>query len=258
MKFSNKIRPFLILLTSLLFFACAKQVAITGGPKDIAPPVMKKSIPENGSVNFNEKTIYIQFDEYFKLNSLNQKLIISPPIEEAPEILIKGKGIKISLKPELLQPNTTYSFNFNDAIADNNENNALNSFVYAFSTGAVIDSLSFSGIVLDALTKKPVTDAWVVLYDNLNDSAIQTLSPAYVTKVDKDGDFLIPFVHENDYHVFAVKDNNYNYLFDIPEEGIAFIDSVYRPSVKIINQSDSTGIKYKNCYCLKKTSSRNT
>jgi hypothetical protein len=246
MKFSNKIRPFLILLTALLFFACAKQVAITGGPKDTAPPVLEKTTPPNGSVNFIDKKIIIEFDEYVKLNSLNQKLIVSPPIEEAPVIVLKGKGIKISLNPALLQPNTTYSFNFNDAIADNNENNSLNSFVYAFSTGAVIDSLSFSGIVLDAFTKVPVTDAWVVLYSNLADSAIETISPSYITKVDKNGEFLIPFVHENDYHIFAVKDNNYNFLFDIPDEGIAFIDSVFRPGVTKIENTDSLKNKFKN------------
>ncbi len=246
MKISAKIKPGLLIFTAILFFACAKQVAITGGPRDTKPPVMVKSSPVNGSVNFNNKTIYIQFDEYIKLNSLSQKLIVSPPVEEAPEIVIKGKGIKISLNPELLQPNTTYSFNFNDAIADNNENNALNSFVYAFSTGETIDSLSFSGKVLDAFTKAPVTDAWVVLYDSLSDTAINTLSPSYITKVDKEGKFIIPFVHEKDYHVFALKDNNYNYLFDIPDEEIAFSDSVYRPGVTEIPGTDSIKAKFIN------------
>jgi hypothetical protein len=246
MKFSKKISPFLIILATVLFFTCAKQVAITGGPKDTTPPVLVKLTPENGSINFADKKIIIEFDEYVKLNSLNQKLIVSPPIDEAPVIVLKGKGIKISLNPALLKPNTTYSFNFNDAIADNNENNSLNSFVYAFSTGAVIDSLSFSGIVLDAFTKVPVTDAWVVLYSNLADSAVETISPSYITKVDKNGEFLIPFVHENDYHIFAVKDNNYNFLFDIPDEGIAFIDSVFRPGVTKIEKADSLKNKFKN------------
>ncbi len=244
MRFYNKIKPILLFFIVALFFACAKQVAITGGPKDTKPPVMVKSTPRNASVNFNEKTIFIQFDEYVKLNSLNQKLIVSPPIEESPVILLKGKGIKISLNPTQLQPNTTYSFNFNDAIADNNENNSLNSFVYAFSTGDQIDSLSFSGKVLDAFTKSPVNDAWVVLYDNLSDTAINTISPSYITKVDKDGNFIIPFVHEKDYHIFALKDNNYNYLFDVPDESIAFTDSVYIPGITKIARNDSVKSKF--------------
>ncbi|MDD3741818.1 MAG: Ig-like domain-containing protein, partial [Bacteroidales bacterium] len=234
-----KIKLLILPTILLLIMACAKQVAITGGPKDTKPPVMEKSTPENGSVNFAEEKIYIEFDEYVKLNSLNQKLIISPPIDKEPNIVIKGKGIKISLDPEILLPNTTYSFNFNDAIADNNENNALHSFVYAFSTGEFIDSLSFSGIVLDAFTKSPVKDVWVILHDDLSDSAINSLSPKYITKVDENGQFLIPFVKENQYKIYALKDNNFNYNFDIPGEGIAFIDSVFTPGVKKVQANDS-------------------
>lgn len=244
MKLTSKIKYLIIPVVLLLTFACAKQVAIMGGPKDTKPPVMEKSTPENGSVNFSEDKIYIEFDEYVILNNLNQKLIISPPIEESPNIVIKGKGIKISLNPKILLPNTTYSLNFNDAIADNNENNELNSFVYAFSTGDIIDSLMFSGLVLDAFTKSPVKDVWVILHDDLSDTAIKSLSPKYITKVDENGQFAIPFVKENQYKIYALKDNNFNYNFDIPEEGIAFIDSVFTPGIKKVQPSDSVKAKF--------------
>ncbi len=244
MRLSDKIKFLILPLVLLLIFACAKQVAITGGPKDTKPPVMKKSTPDNGSVNFAESKIYIEFDEYVKLNSLSQKLIISPPIEEDPNIVIKGKGIKISLNPEKLQPNTTYSFNFNDAIADNNENNSLNSFVYAFSTGEIIDSLMFSGTVLDAFTKSSVKEVWVILHNNLSDTSINSLNPAYITKVDENGRFLIPFVKENQYKIYALKDNNFNFNFDIPGESIAFIDSVFIPGVKKVQPNDTVEAKF--------------
>ena len=152
MKFNKHIKLLFFVGIIAIIFSCAKQVAVSGGPKDVTPPVMIEATPQNGSVNFDSKIVYIKFDEYIKLNNINQKLIISPPIDEAPVITIKGKGVKISLNPELLDENTTYSLNFNDAIADNNENNALHSFVYAFSTGPQIDSLSFSGSVIDAFT----------------------------------------------------------------------------------------------------------
>ncbi len=241
MKNINKIKLLFALSLTLIIWACAKQVAITGGPKDTTPPVMVESEPVNGSTNFDEKIIYIKFDEYVKLNNLNQKLIVSPPIEEVPDVTIKGKGIKISLNPEILEPNTTYSLNFNDAIADNNENNAMNSFVYAFSTGETIDSLSFSGRVLDAFTREPISDAWVILHDVFVDSVIKTYNPGYLTKVDEEGKFFIPFVKENDYKIFGLIDNNYNYMFDIPEEGIAFIDQVYHPGVESIETIDTSG-----------------
>ncbi len=241
MNYKPVLKIVFLLAFCLLLFACAKQVAITGGPKDTTPPKLVESSPANGSTNFTENIIYVKFDEYVKLNSLNQKLIISPPIEEELDITIKGKGVKIIIDPSKLDRNTTYSLNFNDAIADNNENNSLNSFVYAFSTGDKIDSLSFSGYVLDAYTKMPIEDAWVILHDVLNDTAIQTLNPAYITKVDKEGKFLIPFVRENDYRIYAITDNNYNYMFDIPDEGIAFLDTVFTPNVEKSTTIDSAG-----------------
>ncbi|MDD3685983.1 MAG: Ig-like domain-containing protein [Bacteroidales bacterium] len=246
MKKNRIINIILPLALIAIIASCAKQVAITGGPKDTTPPVMEKSTPANGSVNFIAERVYIEFDEYIKLNSLNQKLIISPPIEPAPDILIKGKGIMIKLDKANLQANTTYSFNFNDAIADNNENNSLHSFVYAFSTGNTIDSLSFAGQVVDAFTKEAFPDAWVVLYENMSDSAVRSVQPSYITKTDKEGKFLIPFVKENDFRIYAVKDNNSNYLFDLPDESIAFIDSVFRPGVEMIKMNDSSANKYRN------------
>ncbi len=241
MKYSINIKALFIFIFSLLFSACAKQVAITGGPKDTTPPLMIEAEPQNGTVNFTENTVYVKFNEYIKLNNLNQKLIVSPPIEEVPEVTIKGKGIKISIDLDLLEANTTYCLNFNDAIVDNNEGNALNSFVYAFSTGTEIDSLSFSGHVLDAFTKEPITDAWVILHDVFADSVIKTYDPAYITKVDDKGEFFIPFVRDNNYKIYALIDNNYNYLFDIPEEGIAFLDTIYHPRVDTLSSTDTAG-----------------
>lgn len=241
MKFNKHIRLLFFVGIIIIIYSCAKQVAVSGGPKDVTPPVMIEATPQNGSVNFDSKIVYIKFDEYIKLNNINQKLIISPPIDEAPVITIKGKGVKISLNPELLDKNTTYSLNFNDAIADNNENNALHSFVYAFSTGPQIDSLSFSGTVIDAFTRKPVDDVWVILHDVFADSAIKTYNPAYLTKVDKDGKFMIPFVRNNNYRIFALRDNNFNFLFDLPDEGIAFLDTIYNPGVETISTTDTTG-----------------
>jgi hypothetical protein len=224
-------------LASLLVLACAKQVVLTGGAKDVTPPEPKASMPENGSTNFStkhkSKYVVVKFNEYIKLNDVSSKLIVSPPMEEKPVAIVNGKKLKIKIKTSQLKPNTTYCLNFNDAIADINENNALNSFVYAFSTGQEIDSLSFAGTVFDAFTRKPVNDAWVTLYSNLSDTAVSTTMPDYITKVDKNGNFRINFIAENDYKAFALRDNNSNFKFDLPEEGIAFIDTTFHPSVEI-------------------------
>ena len=224
-------------LAGMLVLACAKQVALTGGTKDVTPPEAKASSPENGSTNFSSKHkskyIIVKFNEYIKLNDVSSKLIVSPPMEERPTAVVSGKKLKIKLNTTQLKPNTTYCLNFNDAIADINENNAMNSFVYAFSTGPEIDSMQFAGTVFDSYTRKPVDDAWVMLYTDFSDTAIATKIPDYITKVDKKGNFYINFVAENEYKVFALRDNNSDFMFNLPEESIAFIDTVFRPSVEI-------------------------
>lgn len=224
-------------LAGMLVLACAKQVALTGGTKDVTPPEAKASSPENGSTNFSSKHkskyIIVKFNEYIKLNDVSSKLIVSPPMENKPTAVVSGKKLKIKLNTTQLKPNTTYCLNFNDAIADINENNALNSFVYAFSTGPEIDSMQFAGTVFDSYTRKPVDDAWVMLYKDFSDTAVTTKIPDYITKVDKKGNFYINFVAENEYKVFALRDNNSDFMFNLPEEGIAFIDTVFRPAVEV-------------------------
>ena len=224
---------FVVVLASLLVWACAKQVMLTGGKKDVTPPEAKIASPANGSTNFSSKHITVKFNEYIKLNDVSSKLIVSPPMEEKPVAVVSGKKLKITLKPSQLKPNTTYCLNFNDAVADINENNSMNSFVYAFSTGPEIDSLSFAGTVFDAFTRKPVNDAWVMLYSDFSDTAVSTTMPDYITKVNKQGEFRINYVAEKDYKIFALRDNNSNFMFDLPEESIAFIDTVFHPSVEI-------------------------
>ena len=86
------------LTTSLiLLISCAQQGnTLTGGEKDETPPELVESIPANFSTNFTATEVVITFNEYLKsLSGLNQKLVISPVMDEMPEIKLKGKKIII-------------------------------------------------------------------------------------------------------------------------------------------------------------------
>ena len=159
-------RIFLLLVTIWLSFSCAQQGAgaLIGGDKDVAPPTILKSTPENFSTNFAGQDFEFTFDEYFTLKDLNKKLIISPPMEEKPEIKVKGKKLQIHFTTELL-PDRTYTLNFADALVDLNESNAYENFMVVFSTGNEIDSLEMQGTVVDAFTGKPVEGVSVMLYN---------------------------------------------------------------------------------------------
>ena len=158
----------LLIVIGLLFAQCANRGTPSGGEKDITPPVIIKSEPENFSTNFTAKEIKIYFDEYIKIKDLQKQLIISPPMNTEPEITPLGSASKyITIKIfDTLQPNTTYAFNFGESIIDNNESNPYPYYRYVFSTGTYIDSLQVKGRVEDALNQKPEEFVSVMLYES--------------------------------------------------------------------------------------------
>ena len=220
-----------LLLTAFLAQRCANAVAPTGGPKDDKPPVVVAAIPENHSINFLGKKIELTFDEYITLDNANQNVLISPPLSEKPDIKLKSKTVVIKFKEELAA-NTTYTINFGAAIKDLHEGNLFKDYVYSFSTGDHLDTLRIIGKVLNAEEKKPVEDAYVGLYagdrDNLDSLPLSTV-PNYITKTDKEGKFSLNGLADKKYLVFALKDANANLYFDLPNEEVAFYDSLVQP-----------------------------
>ena len=217
----------------LSFLRCANVVTPSGGPKDTIPPVVLQSLPENQSTNFQDKEIHITFDEYVVLNNPNSNIFISPPLENKPEYKLNGKSLIIKFK-ESLKPDVTYSINFGEAIKDLHEGNIFKDYSFVFSTGENIDTLTLEGKLLQAVDHKPSSDFYVMLYYNENDSVnIDSLpyltKPYYATKSDKDGKFKFSGLKENDYLIFALKDENSNMKFDLPNESVAFLDSLVNP-----------------------------
>ncbi|MGC9470452.1 MAG: Ig-like domain-containing protein [Bacteroidales bacterium] len=200
-------------------------MAPTGGDKDTIPPVVTSSSPPNYSTEFESQVIDIGFDEFIQLQDVNQKLIVSPPMKQKPDVQIRGKGIRIKIYDELL-PNTTYTLNFNDAIVDNNEGNPLEDFEYVFSTGPELDSLQIRGILINALTLQPEEGAYAMLYENLGDSAPYLQVPYYVGKTNEEGEFTIGHIRSDTFRLFAMKDMNMNYMYDQANEAIGFLDSL--------------------------------
>jgi len=212
----------------LLFPSCASIGTPTGGKFDTIPPVLLRSKPEPNSTHFTGNKIELFFDEYVNISEPSKKVIITPPQSKMPTIKTLGKKITVELKDSLID-NTTYTFDFTNGIADNNENNAIEGFTFAFSTGDVIDSLVVSGTVLNAENLEPMPNVMVGLHSNLDDSAFTAL-PFLRTSVTNDrGQFWIRNVAPGTYKLYSLNDMNRNYKFDKPTEDIAFNDSLITP-----------------------------
>ncbi|MFV5696751.1 Ig-like domain-containing protein [Flavobacterium sp. ZT3R17] len=218
---------YISLFLLLLMIGCAKRGSITGGLKDTIAPVLKMSFPKNFNTNFKGNEIKLVFDENIKLKNLNKQLIISPPMKNEPLILptTASKFITIKIK-DTLQPNTTYSFNFGQSIADNNEGNPFNQFKYVFSTGDYIDSLSIGGTVKDAYEKDAESFISVMLYevnDTFKDSIVYKENPRYVTNtLDSLKTFRLENLKAGKYLLVAMKDYNSNNKFNPKKDKIGF------------------------------------
>ncbi len=153
-------------------------------------------------------------------------------MDEEPQVVLWGKKMMIKIASDL-KPNTTYSINFGDAIKDITEGNIYPNYKYVFSTGTFIDSLSYSGVVVNSFSLQAQNGFFVMLYDELEDSIPLTERPRYITKTNKEGAFTITNIAQGTYKLFALKDVNSNYLFDLPNEEIGF----YSETIQIDSSS---------------------
>jgi len=225
-----------VLLPILFAPSCANTTqSPTGGDKDTIPPLIIDIKPLPGTVNVPTEgtSIVFTFDEYITIKN-SQNIMLSPPQTRVPKSRIKGKSLVISFE-EPLDSNTTYTLEFTDALADNNEGNMYPGYTYVFSTGDKIDSLATTGVVLDCNTLKPVKGATVLLYKDLADSAVFLHRPNAAVKTDDWGFFTMPYIADTAYRIYAIRDDNNNCIYDPDTEIVGFVDSIIRPKLRVVD-----------------------
>ena len=231
-----------IVLSIVVISGCAKRGSPTGGPVDSIPPVLINASPKINSINFDSKEIRLTFDEFVKLDNVDEQLIISPPINKSSYEVKPLNGVtkKVFLEfIDSLETETTYSINFGNSIKDNNEGNPLTFFSYTFSTGETIDSLYVRGNISDAFDKE--TDDYISIHlyriDSIfNDSIIYNNRPTYISNSLDSTSYQFKNIKKGKYLILALKDIDNNYFFDPFYDKIGFIDSLITlPRDSIIN-----------------------
>lgn len=225
--YNNRLLSPLVWL-ALMIVSCARMGSPDGGMYDETPPVMVNSHPAIGAINSNEKRIVLEFDEYIKLQNASEKVVISPPQIDVPEIKASGKRVIVELQ-DTMRPNTTYSIDFGDAITDNNEGNPMGQFAFTFSTGEAIDSMEVAGTILDASNLEPVKGMQVGLYADLSDTAFTTKPFERISRTDASGRFSIKGVAPGTYRIYGLMDGDQDYRFSQKSEMVAFMDSLVVP-----------------------------
>ncbi len=224
-----------VLSPTFFMHSCANTTqAPTGGKKDTIPPALYWTQPVPGAVNVdtNKTKLVFGFDEYVTIKN-QQNIFLSPPQKKAPKAKVKGKNVVVTFE-EPLAKGITYTLNFTDAIADNNEGNMFPGFTYVFSTGDNIDSMLVTGTVQDCNTLTPVKGATVMLYKDHSDSAIFKSRPFAACKTDDWGYFCIPYIPDTLYRLYALKDDNNDNIYQSEDgELVGFIDSLIRPVMRV-------------------------
>ena len=231
MNISRHILPFFLLLALAAGLAsCANPGSgPDGGPYDETPPSVLQMSPQLGESNVKKaKKITLTFSENVKLENASEKVVVSPPQLEVPEIKVSGRQVSIELMDKL-RPNTTYTVDFSNAITDATEGNPLGQFTYYFSTGESVDTMEVGGTVLDASNLTPVSGILVGLHSNLNDTAFTNIPLERVARTDSRGRFSIKGVAPGTYRVFALQDMDGDFKYTRGEK-LAFTTKSYVPS----------------------------
>jgi len=231
---------FIVLSISYLIFitSCANTGMPSGGPTDSIPPVVVKTIPLMNATKVKAKEVRVTFNEYFQMNNLNEKLVVSPPMKKKPILKTKAKILILEFKEDL-RDSTTYTFDFKDGIGDNNEKNLMEDLRLSFSTGPVLDTFRVGGFVRNAFTMVPEEKITIAIYSNLSDTAVTHTIPDYIAQTNEEGFFLITNIPQKHYQLFAFNDMNSDLQFSSGEESVAFIDSLIFPDATFIAVADT-------------------
>ncbi len=222
-----------MIAAALVIQGCANIIPPTGGPKDAKAPLLVMAKPGDSVLNFSGKKIEFRFNEFVEVKDQSTQVTVSPLTQKNPVITVKGKKVTFLFKDSLLQPNTTYHINFGSAIRDINEGNPYQDLQYTFSTGNYFDSLQYSGTVLNATTGLPDSAVTVMLYRKLDDDSIVAKEkPLYAARTSQMGDFVFNSLPAGHYKLFAVKDGNNNYRYDMRTEWIAYTDTAIIATAK--------------------------
>jgi uncharacterized protein (DUF2141 family) len=221
-----------------LIYGCASIQTPQGGPRDDKAPEIITMVPKNLTTNFNAKKIFIEFDEYFKIENEVKEFSISPELATAPTLKVKQKRLEITFI-DTLEKNTTYTLNFGKAIADINEGNAIKNLTYVFSTGPYLDSLSIKGRVTNTRTGKPELDAVAFILPINRDTLLGKGRPSIYTRTDSNGNFALNNLRKDTYRIYALKETNGDKIYQQPTDEIGFI----KDSVVLTNNIDSANMK---------------
>ena len=237
---------------------CANIIPPSGGPRDSIPPVLLEARPGDSARNFTGNRIVFEFDEFIDVQNVQENILVSPNPVVNPTVDFKLKTMTVRLR-DTLEPNTTYSINFGEAVKDFTEGNPIKRFSYIFSTGSYIDSLELKGNVVLAETGGIDTTLIVMLHTDPADSAVIKQKPRYIAKLDSEGRFTFRNLPPKTFYLYALKDEGGTRRYFSDKQLFAFTDSAVFPGTTspVTLHAFATGKEEKTTPVVTPTQGRN-
>ena len=221
---AEKAKQKLVFYLFLFFLSgCANQLPPGGGKVDRIPPEVVNVYPSDGTTNFKDDYLEIEFSEYVDKRSFQDALFISPYIEGGMDFSWTGTTVTVDFK-EPLKKEVTYTVNVGSDIVDlNNKNRMANSFTFTFSTGDKIDRRMISGKVYAEKPEGVLIFAYRLSGET--DTVLRS-KPDYVSQTGNTGTYELKGLGESDYRVFAVLDQYRDLIYDLDQDliGIPYQD----------------------------------
>lgn len=199
-----------ICLVSVLIYGCATPMAPTGGEPDRTSPVVVRTQPETGTVNFTGNEISFTFDKFIDRNSFRQNVSVEPDLGIQFEVGFSRKTATVTFLSDLPE-NTTVAVQAGTDVTDTNRNKLAAPVSIAVSTGPVLDDGIITASIRDALTGERESGQKVFLYREPFDLKRRAV---YVAETDTSGNVQFDYISEGSYTAFLVNDINRNRIWD--------------------------------------------
>ena len=194
--------------------SCAQQGAPPGGPEDLRPPIVVRTIPDTFELlGTLDGSIRFEFDERISERSssgtLDNAVIISPKTGE----VVVGHGSR-SLTIELVggfRPDLVYRVTLLPVVRDLFGNQMRDPFELVFSTGGETVPTTLAGIAWDRITGLGVNDyqVWATPLDE--DSVV------HVAVTGNQGVYAFRYIPGASYEIVAFEDRNADAVLDMME-----------------------------------------
>jgi hypothetical protein len=226
MNFFMKIHHYLITLSILLIFGCAKEGMPPGGPEDRTAPEIVRTVPLLGETKVLQKTsVLVQFSESVNPTSAADAIFISPYPGAKIKNRWRGRNLKI-IFPKPFESNRTYVITLGTSIRDYRNNPMKSSFTLAFSTGEILDEGEITGKIYTKADNKAI-DVWAYRIKEDQDPNPSRDEPDYVIQCSIDGSFRLTYIAPFKYRLFAVRDRAADRIYQSGEDeiGVPFCDA---------------------------------